>query len=130
MTSKQDKARRPVYIGFSTVSVSRPPYTLTDIDLVKQDLLNTFKTLKGERVMLPTFGSDIPRYLFEPFDAYVKQAIIDDAIAVVETDPRVSLETIQVTELEYGLRIDMMLYYDRTQTAEQLAIDFLQDSEV
>lgn len=129
MATKQDRARRPTYIGFSTVSTIKPPYSLTDIDIVKQDLLNTFKTPKGERVMLPTFGSDIWRYVFEPFDEYTKQEIIEDATAVVNTDPRVSLESINVTELDYGLRIEMVLYYAPTATAEPLAIDFLQDSE-
>lgn len=129
MATKQDRARRPVYIGFSTHNAIRPPYTLTDIDLVKQDLLNTFNTLKGERVMLPNYGSNISRYVFEPFDDMTKLEVIEDATAVVASDPRVTLESIDVVELDYGLRVNMMLYYAPTSTAEPLAIDFLQDSE-
>jgi len=48
-----------IFKGFSTVNKVKAPYTLTDMALVKQDLLNEFNTRKGERVMRPNFGSII-----------------------------------------------------------------------
>ena len=45
-----------VFKGFSTVDKIRAPYSLTDIELVKRDLLNEFYTKKGERVMRPNLG--------------------------------------------------------------------------
>lgn len=129
MTIKQNKAKTPIYIGFSTVGTIKPPYNLNDIDLVKQDLLNTFKTRKGERVMMPEFGSDIPAYLFDPFDDVTVDMIRDDATAVIDTDPRVRLEQLDVIELEHGIRLEIVLYYEPTSTAEPLVIDFLQQDE-
>ena len=37
---------KPTYIGFSTINSLSPPYSLTDIELIKQDLLNAFNTKK------------------------------------------------------------------------------------
>ena len=48
-----------IYKGFSTVNKIRAPYTLTDAELVKTDLLNELNTRQGERVMRPTFGTRI-----------------------------------------------------------------------
>ena len=55
-----------LFKGFSTVDKNRAPYTLTDTNLIKRDLLNHFYTKKGERVMRPNFGSIIWDMLMEP----------------------------------------------------------------
>ena len=41
--------------------------TKTTIDAVKQNLKNFLNTEQGERVMQPTLGVQLKRYLFEPF---------------------------------------------------------------
>ena len=38
------------FVGFSTTDKFKPPYTVTDYELVKVDLMNHFGTRKGERV--------------------------------------------------------------------------------
>jgi len=48
-----------LFRGFSSVEKITPTTEITDIDLVKRDLLNHFFTMKGERVMRPEFGSSI-----------------------------------------------------------------------
>ena len=60
-----------IYKGFSTVNKIRAPYTLTDAELVKTDLLNELNTRQGERVMRPTFGTRIFDILMNPLDEYV-----------------------------------------------------------
>ena len=42
--------------------------------------MNHFGTRKGERVMVPEFGTIIYDMLMEPMDSKVKKLIIDDAI--------------------------------------------------
>ena len=45
-----------IFRGFSTVDTVKAPFSLSDMELVKRDLLNEFNTRKGERVMRPNFG--------------------------------------------------------------------------
>ena len=86
-----------LFKGFSTVDKVRAPYTLTDADLVKRDLLNHFYTRIGERIMRPTFGSVIWDYLMEPEDPETQEIIKEDIERIVKTDPRVQLEDINLT---------------------------------
>ena len=53
------------FIGFSTDGKTKPPFSLVDLDLVKQDILNQLKTSKGERVMRPNYGSIIKESLMK-----------------------------------------------------------------
>ena len=52
--------------GFSTVSLDTENFSLYDLDLIKQDLINHFYVRQGERLMNPTFGTIIWDLLFEP----------------------------------------------------------------
>jgi len=54
------------YVGFSSVDISNTNSKLYDFALIQQDIINQFNTRKGERVMLPTFGSIIWDVIMEP----------------------------------------------------------------
>ena len=62
-----------IYKGFSTKDRIRPPYTLTNGEAVKTDLLNELYTRKGERVMRPNYGTSIYDLIMNPLDDYVEQ---------------------------------------------------------
>ena len=64
--------RVPYFVGFNTVNQPNPPYSLTNIGLIKRDINNQFATPMGSRVMLPNFGTRIFELLFDPFDEYTK----------------------------------------------------------
>jgi phage baseplate assembly protein W len=64
--------------------------------LVKRDLLNHIWTTKGERVMMPGFGTRIPLLAFEPNDDTTLAIVEDDLRAVFEYDPRVQLINLEV----------------------------------
>ena len=42
--------KKPYFVGFNTVDQLRPPYSLTNIELVKQDINNQFATPVGSRL--------------------------------------------------------------------------------
>lgn len=89
-----------IYKGFSTVNwISNKTVALTNIDLVKQDLLNHIWTIKGERVMMPNFGTRIPVIPFEQNDDITRQIITDDLTAVFNYDPRVKLLSLNIMSL-------------------------------
>jgi phage baseplate assembly protein W len=88
-----------LYKGFTTktygkcvgTKATNTGFSLTDIDLVKQDLINNIFTLRGERVMQPTFGTTIPNLLFEPLDEITVSLVEEQLLQVIRNDPRVHL---------------------------------------
>ena len=81
-----------IYTGFSFKNWQRTKsFTLTDVELVKQDLLNHIFTRRGDRVAQRGFGTIIQDLLFEPFDDNTTVLISDQVRAVIDFDPRVVL---------------------------------------
>lgn len=114
----------PSFIGFSTVGKDSPPYTLTDVAIIKQDLMNAFHTRRGERIMMPEFGSRIWDYLMDPLDAMTEQKILEDVTNIVSQDPRVQLVDTTVTEDEHALQVVVELIIFPGSTPEQLFVEF------
>lgn len=89
-----------VYKGFSSsVWQQNRSFALTNIELVKRDLLNHIYTLKGERVMMPDFGTRIPILAFEPNDEKTRLIVETDLRTVCEYDPRVRIVDLNVVGL-------------------------------
>ena len=116
--------RAPYFIGFNTVDQPNPPYNLNNVELIKRDLLNTFATPVGSRVMLPDYGTRIFNYLFDPFDQYTKEAIISDATNVINTDPRVELVSIDVFQEDQALNVIMVLLFKPESITDNLFVKF------
>lgn len=122
--------RKPYFVGFNTVGQPNPPYNLNNIELVKRDLENTFATPLGSRVMLPNFGTKIYDYLFDPFDEYTKDAIVADAVNVIQSDPRVELVSIDVFQEDQALNVIMVLLFKPESITDNLFVTFsLKDRE-
>lgn len=105
-TNKQNQ----FYKGYSSISATDlGNTTLYDFELIKQDILNHFNTRRGERVMIPEFGTIIWSLIFDPFTNDVKQAIADDINRICNFDPRVIPVQIDVDEQEYGMLLELTL---------------------
>ena len=117
------------FIGFSTVGRVKPPFTLQDIDLVKQDLLNHFSTRRGERVMMPTFGTRIYELLMDPMDDTTREAMLEDIDQVVGLDKRVVLRDRQIFETDNAIQIELELLYLPTGITETIALQFNRDTQ-
>ena len=130
LVQQQRVTRTPNFVGFNTVGQPNPPYSLTNIEIVKRDINNHFATPMGSRVMLPSFGSNIFNYLFDPFDQYTKDMIIEDAIRVIEEEPRVSLVSIDVFQEDQALTIVMVLLFRPESITDSMYVTFsLKDKE-
>ena len=114
---------RRLFVGFSSQD-SRGSNKLYDIQLVNRDLLNHFHTRRGERRMMPMYGTRIWELLFEPFTPSLKDELIRDATMVVESDSRVQLLSIAVKELANGIKIEMQLKYDPLDVIQSFSVDF------
>lgn len=98
-----------VYTGFSTRGKVRAPYTKTDADLIKTDILNELLTRRGERVMRPNYGTTIHDMIMNPLDDYIVSEVEEEIKRVVSKDPRVELGEIFLTVLEHTIRADVQL---------------------
>lgn len=93
--------RGSLYRGFSSHEFQeRKTFKLTDFELVKMDLLNHIFTKRGERTMMPNFGTIIPEVLFEPLTPDLVDLVVGEVVRVVNFDPRVELLDIQ-TDPQY-----------------------------
>lgn len=72
---------------------------LKDVELVKQDLLNNIFTDKGERVMMPTFGTSINRLLFRPLDQDTLALLEVEFSNVFNYDPRVEIIDLSINPI-------------------------------
>lgn len=97
--------------GYSSVGTTFLSSVRYDLDLAKQDLLNNFNTRKGERVMMPTFGSIVWEMLFEPLDERTINLIENDVRTIISNDPRWILESVQVSEGPNALNIEVIVTY-------------------
>lgn len=86
-----------LYKGFSSHEFARnKSFAINDVELVKLDLLNHIFTDRGSRVMMPTYGTQIPTLVFEPLDSEVLTIIEDELREVFDADPRVELVTLDI----------------------------------
>lgn len=103
-----------IYKGFSSKNFQKnKSFVLTDVELVKRDLLNNIFTRRAERIKMSTFGTRIQDLLFDQMDDRLLQIIKEDFETVFKYDPRVdliSLNVIPMTE-EHSILILVDLKY-------------------
>jgi phage baseplate assembly protein W len=117
-----------IYRGFSTIGQSKK-FRATDAALIKQDLVNHFNIRKGEKLMNPTFGTIIWSMLFEPLTNDTKEAIVTDITQIINYDPRVNVNNVQVNEMEHGLQVIVDLTYINNNQSDALLLNFNNQSQ-
>lgn len=113
--------------GFSTVGRAKPPYTLTDSELVKRDLLNEFYTRRGERAMRPRFGSIIWDILMNPMEEGLEEQIREDVRKIIDRDPRVELLDTSIATMDHTINIRIDLRYTLSNNVDQLYLTYTRD---
>ena len=105
-----------LYRGYSSFEYQRrKSIALNDIELVKMDILNHLFTKKGERVMMPNWGSIIPEVVFDPLDEQTIRYLEEDVRAIINFDPRVRL-----------LQLTPIPKYDEGRVEIHVLLDFLE----
>ena len=88
------------YKGFSTKQYQHDKnFVMTDMELVKEDLVNHIFTRKGERVRMAQFGTAIPDLVFEPLTEEVVGSVYSELQEVFNYDPRVEIVDMVVIPL-------------------------------
>ncbi len=111
------------YKGFNSKETSKN-YKLYDIDLVKQDLINHFYIRKGEKLENPDFGTVIWDMLFEQFTEDVKTIISKDVEDIINYDPRIAVNEIQIDSTDQGIRIQADIVYIPFNVNERMTFNF------
>lgn len=111
------------YKGFSTV-IAGTSTKIYDFELIKQDIINHFKTRKGERVMNPNFGSIIWDLLMEPFTDRVRELLVQDITRICNFDPRATPTQIDLTEYSNGYVVELTLLLNATNESSNLKLSF------
>ena len=113
-----------IYRGFASNNPNARNGVLYDADIIKQDIYNHFMTARGERVMMPEFGSVIWDYLYEPLDEQTKEIVLEDAKEIVGQDPRVELLEADISGFESGVIINLKLNILPQNMVQQMMIEF------
>ena len=112
-----------IFTGFSTKNKNAINHQLTDKNLVIEDLMNHIMTRKGERVMLPTYGSIIHDMLFEPLTEETTELIEEDLTDIIKDDPRCNFVSIEVTDSDHTINALLRLEILPTNEPVELSID-------
>ena len=114
-----------IFVGFSTIDTARTGNsTYYDIELIKQDLYFAFNTRVGERVMRPDWGCKIWDYFMEPGTAVLYDLIVAEATRICEEDSRVSITSLQVFQLDQGIRVEILLNYSPFNVVDTFVVNF------
>ena len=119
-----NEKRTQLFKGFSTVGRDFEDIALYDYELVRADLLNHFNIRKGEKLENPEVGTIIWDSIFEPNTQATSDAIIADVQSIIQQDPRVELESVDVDYFEHGLQVSMSVLYRQLNVQEQLSLNF------
>lgn len=129
-STSQDIPGSKTYKGFSTISQESVNFSLYDLSLIKQDLINHFHIRQGERLENPTFGTIIWDVLFEPLTEELKQLITQNVEEIINYDPRIRAEQVIVTQYESGIQIECRLIYLPYYIQEAIQLRFDQQNGI
>ncbi len=95
-----DLAEEPLQIIIgkrANISKGRDIKVAYDINAIKNSITNLFNTLPGERLLLPEYGCDLRRYVFEPITE-TNAMFIGRTIkrAISQWEPRVRVVNISI----------------------------------
>lgn len=131
-SNKKDKPAplSKAYRGMSTISEDSASYSLYDINLIKQDLINHLHIRQGEKLENPSFGTVIWDLLFDPLTDDLRDLIVQNVTDIVNYDPRTTVDNVTVSTYESGIQIELDLTYLNYSIAETLRFRFDQSNNI
>jgi phage baseplate assembly protein W len=84
-----------------------------DLEAIKNSIANCFLTAPGQKILNPTFGIDLRRFLFEPADEFTAELIKDDITEKLpDIEPRIRVRNVEVIPDEDNNEFDITLQID------------------
>ena len=103
--------------------------TRTDNEAIKSDLMHLILTRKGERLYMPSFGTNLLKFIFEPNDTLTKNSIKDEIKETVKRYiPNLSINDVNITDSEDSeytavVRIDYTITDDVFESSDFIIIN-------
>jgi hypothetical protein len=117
----------PLYIGFSSVNRPGINSVLTNIDLIKADLLNALLIPLRSVPGYPKYGSVIPLLPFEldsPTGGVVN-VLVENTKQQIKQDPRVKLKSIDLTrDNSHSITLNIVLFFVEFNIEDSLSVNF------
>lgn len=90
------------YNGFSTRGYEGfgKLFEIINVECIEEDLMNEIFTERGQRLMMPTYGTRIPLLVFEMNDQQTQDIVREDITTVISHDPRVRLMNLDILPAE------------------------------
>ena len=97
-------------ITFKKHPVTNDVVVSRDASAIKQAIANILLTNKGEKLMMPDYGGNIRKYLFEPLDYGTSQQIVGGIQCAIEKyEPRIGIRNLSArpNKEENGYDVEM-----------------------
>jgi len=101
--------------------------TFSTKDQIKSNLINLLLTYKGERILNPQFGADLPRLLFEPINNETLLKIENQIVTSVATYiPEIIITNIEITPDtdKNTIYVNVIYQLKLSGTTDNIIIDF------
>lgn len=118
------------YRGISTIADTKGNFTIYDLNLIKQDILNHLHIRQGEKLENPNFGCIIWDLLFDPLTDDLKDVIAQNVTEIMNYDPRVKVDSLIVSQYESGIQVECELTYLPYNISEALKFRFDQENNI
>ena len=105
-------------------------FTIVDQQLVIQDLINSFNILQGQKPGMPSYGTTIWSYIFEPNTLSTQTDLKNEIARVVGLDPRIVLNSITIVPQNNGILAQVELAVTPFNDPTVLSILFDQQASV
>lgn len=119
-----------IHRGFSTVNRDFGNWKVSDLDLIKQDLMNHFAIRKGEKLENADFGSVTQDLTHEPLDDRLRQALTDDINQVLDAEPRVTVQNVDMVSYDHGIEVRIEVLFDGFDISEAIILKFDKDNGI
>lgn len=117
----------PLYIGFSSVNRPGIASVLTNIDLIKADILNSLLIPLRSVPGFPKYGSVIPLLPFEldsPTGGVIN-TLVQNATQQIGNDPRVTLSSINLVNDDiHTVTLKIVLFFVEFNMEDSLTVNF------
>jgi len=127
LVSEPSTKKVQFYKGYSSRTPANASVKIFDLELVKQNIINTFNTRRGERVMNPNFGTIIWDVLMEPMTPDIRDALTQDIKRICESDPRAIPVSMNLTEYPTGYIVEVTMKLKGTDQTSAMRLSFDQN---
>lgn len=83
-----------------------------DIDAIQNGIRNIFLFAKGERILLPEFGFNLYKYLYEPINDFTAQKLGEELLRTLEKwEPRITIQKLYIDPDEEQNQFNIEILY-------------------